>query len=818
MKSILIYLGIALLAFCNVIAQTDGTLVFGSVKNKQTDKHLPDAVITVKGTDINVHCDATGHFEIHNLKEGKHILTASFIGYAPQDAEVIIQKNNPSHIRFFLEKSSVNLDQVVITGTRTEHFVKDVPIRTEVLTSQSITQKNAQNVFEALEAVPGVRVEQQCQACNFSMVRMQGLGAEHTQILLDGAPIYSGLAGVYGLQQIGTADIDRLEIVKGAGSALYGSSAVAGVINIISKEPSFEPSLKADLQMGNYGYKNINLSGSMRYKSVGVNLFVQRNEASAIDETQDGDTRSEVKHKDGISDRVNSTVTNMGVGFYFFNPFTDADKLVLRIKTTDEMRYGGVMTDDLYLNPFSLGTENIRTNRISSDLIYTLPLSYRKEISLSAAYVHHKRNATNDTFLNSYRDSHQTEESPEGEDPDIELMRPYLATENTFTASATFSSKHKQHNFLAGIQTYLTRLDETGLYCIDDNTNAYYGQAYTSTGKKHANELGIFIQDEWNIIHELTVVPGIRIDWHNSDEEYSADKTIYDGAFPKTEFNETSVNPRLALKYEITEQFILRANIGTGFRAPYGFSEDLHLCSGSPRVWKSSDLKGESSVSYNLSADYYAKKFQFSVNLFRTDLKNKIQFIPAEDNVKLLGYTYQWENIDDAYVQGLELGLRTNFIKDVDFEMDWTFNQGKFKHERKEWSDPDDETNQEFPNRLNYAKESKYISRFPSFTGDFTLDYTPDTWTFSLTGSLQGSMYIDYNSADDGNASKIKKTTPFMLFNCRIAKKIGNNFTVYAGGKNIFNYIQDEKHTDDAAFMYAPVYGATWYAGLTVKL
>jgi hypothetical tonB-linked outer membrane receptor PG50 len=102
-------------------------------------------------------------------------------------------------------------------------------------------------------------------------------------------------------------------------------------------------------------------------------------------------------------------------------------------------------------------------------------------------------------------------------------------------------------------------------------------------------------------------------------------------------------------------------------------------------------------------------------------------------------------------------------------------------------------------------------------TGDIDLDYTPGTWSFSLTSSLQGKMYIDYNSEDDGATSKIKKTNTFMLFNCRAAKRFGM-CTVYAGAKNIFSYIQDEKHTDDAAFMYAPVYGATWYVGLSVKL
>ena len=818
MKKNLTLLIVITFGVLNIMAQSSETLIFGSVQKKQNGRHLPDAVVSVKGSKINVHCDAMGHFEIRNLKEGKYKLTASFVGYNSQDIEVIIKKNSPQHVSFFLEESVVSLNQVVVTGTRTEHFIKDVPIRTEVLTSEALINKNAKNIFEALEAVPGVRVEQQCQACNFSMVRMQGLGGEHTQILLDGSPVYSGLAGVYGLQQIGTNNVDRLEIVKGAGSALYGSSAVAGVINIISKDPTFEPMLSTDIQMGNFGYKNINLSGSMRYKSIGLSVFAQRNEADAIDQTKDGLTRSEVNHKDSISDRVATTTTNMGASIYFFNPFSDEDKLIMRIKAMDEIRYGGVMADDLFLNPFSSGTEYIRTNRINVDFNYKLPIGFRHEVDLTGAYVRHKRNATNDTFLNSYRDTHKTPANPSGESPDIEDIRPYLATENTFSTSATFSSKYGNHKILMGIQSYYTKLKETGLYCIDDTASTFYGQAYTSTGNKEAKEFGFFVQDEWNIVHSLTAVPGIRVDFHSSNEKYEASKKIFNGTFPKTDFNETSINPRLALKYEISENFVIRLNIGTGFRAPYGFSEDLHLCSGSPRVWKSSDLKGEHSISYNLSADYYARKFQISVNLFRTDLKNKIQFTPADNNILLLGYTYQWKNIDDAYVQGLEIGFKTNIFKNIDFEMNWTFNKGKFKHERAEWSDPNDETNQTFPNRLNYAKKSQYISRFPSFTGDFSIDYTLGTWTFSLASSLQGSMYIDYNSENDGNSSKIKQTNPFILFNCRITKKFGNNLTLYTGGKNIFSYIQDEKHTDDAAFMYAPVYGATWYAGLSFNL
>lgn len=840
MKKIILFM-LGILCTCHISAQNTDAMLFGDVKSKDTGKHLPYASISVKGTKLKTICDATGHFKLADLPLGRQTVVASVVGYKDQELEVVMRKDSGTEAYFHLEEDELAINQVVVTGTRTQHYVKNVPIRTEVLTSQAITNKNAQNVFEALENTPGIRVEQQCQFCNFSEVRMQGLGAEHTQVLVDGEPIYSGLAGVYGLQQMNTNDLDRIEIVKGAGSALYGSSAVAGAINLISKEPGYEPSIKGDLQFGNFGYKNYNASGSWRNSNIGFNIFAQRTEMDAIDATRDGVGRDDVKQKDGISDRVDDKVNNLGFGVYFYNPFAKGDKLIIRGKATDEERRGGVMTDDQYLNPFSEMTENIKTNRLTSELTYSLPLGGSSNIDLAVAYVHHRREATNDTYLGSYMDTH------DGMSPAVETMRPYLAKENTVTPSLTFSTTLGNHHLLLGAQGYFTRLRETGLYCITgDPSDEYYGVDYTSIGKKHANEFGFFAQDEWDVTPKLSVVPGLRLDTHSSGEEYTSSKKVFDGNFPKTKFNETSVNPRLAVKYSPSSSLVLRANVGTGFRAPYGFSEDLHLCSGSPRVWKSSDLKAEKSLSFNVSADYYGRNYQLSANIFRTNLNNKIAFGDADDKVRALGYTYQWENKGDAYVQGIELGAKVSLMKDLTANLNWTFNQGKYKNVRDEWrydgilSSMEDAVAEAMASGnaddlklaqdnltsvkgreaeyRQFERDSRNVSRFPAMTGDFTLEYTPGTWTFTLTSSLQGKMYIDYLAEAGMQESKIKETNTFMLFNCRVAKRLGNAFTVYAGGKNIFSYIQDEKHTDDAAFMYAPVFGATWYAGVSIRL
>ena len=211
--------------------------IAGKVVDAKTKDPLPGVNIMVQHTTIGATTNDKGQYAISNVPHGRTQLTASMIGYRTEHRTTVVKPNRPVTVDFELEQVAVEMGAVVVTGTATPHLVEDVPVRTEVISRLAIEQKQACNLAEALSFQTGVRVENKCQNCNFTQVRILGLDGKYSQILIDGDPVVSSLASVYGLEHFPEEMVDQIEIVKGGGSSLYGGGAVAGVINIITRRP-----------------------------------------------------------------------------------------------------------------------------------------------------------------------------------------------------------------------------------------------------------------------------------------------------------------------------------------------------------------------------------------------------------------------------------------------------------------------------------------------------------------------------------------------------------------------------------------------------
>lgn len=240
MNKIYIILIVLLLSVPHTIfaqkTKTDAN-IFGHVICTDCDEHLSFATIYIKGTTISTTTDETGHYQLINLPEGTHTIRAKYLGYKPGEMEITIKKGETKEVNFELKEDALGIEEIVITGDRNATNRVESSTIVNTITPKLFTATQSVTLSEGLNFSPGLRMENNCLNCGFSQVRMNGMGGPYSQILINSRPIFSGLAGVYGLELIPSSMIERVEVVRGGGSALYGSNAIAGTINIILKDP-----------------------------------------------------------------------------------------------------------------------------------------------------------------------------------------------------------------------------------------------------------------------------------------------------------------------------------------------------------------------------------------------------------------------------------------------------------------------------------------------------------------------------------------------------------------------------------------------------
>lgn len=800
------------------------SVITGRVVDANTREPIPAANVLIEDTYLGAATDAQGRFRISHVPAGTYTVTVSVIGYQSQSKDLNIQPADEYSLEFILQESALESPSVVVTGTRTRRHIKDVPVLTEVITPQRFTEKGAETLYESLQGEPGLQVEQRCSACNFSTIRMQGLESGHTQVLIDGMPTFSGLTGVYGLQQIPTADIERIEIVKGAGSALYGSNAIAGVVNVITRQPEGSPTAKVKLHAGEYGTNLLSINASHGRDDLDMTVNAQKNTGNAID-----------TNGDGLTDRVQSDNITTGVRVNWSHLLGD-DQMTVAGHTINETRQGGELTGDAWKNPFAPGSEAIETKRYELKLGYHTRFPAGNALQLDVTWTRHHRSATNDAFLTDYQATH------EGQIPPTDLMRPYLAQEQQYVADLQYIQPlTSTFRLLTGGQYRGDRMTETGMYCLMEDIPSlqlHAGEPYQSVSEKQADNYGAFLQGEWSPLPGIEMVFGARYDVHQSTDQFAGTGKVAKVDIPPVTYDEQVMNPRAAVKVEPLPNLVLRMSLGTGYRVPYTFEEDLHLCSGSPRVYKPGDLQPETSQSGNLSAVYTIPEIwgqhKVSMNLFRTNLQGKIGFVNAQTALKSQGYDYQWQNIGDAFTQGVELGWQAALSPRFRAEGSLTYTDAQYTATREDWTLSSqayrDQWVQEFgedqgerlfdqwwPVYRQAADRSRFIPRDPRISGSITGHVNPGKWQLTCSAEYTGAMYLDY-FYEGAIPAQIKHTPSFWMMSARIAYTFDSTLTGFAGAKNLGNYIQQDRRPDDAAFIWGPLIGRTWYAGLSIEL
>lgn len=741
---------------------TSDANVFGHVLDKETGEHLPFITVMLKGTTIGTTTDNSGHYFLKNLPEGKFTLKFKYLGYKTVTREVTLVKGKTQEINVELEEDRIALDGVVVSANRSETSRRLAPTLVNVIDSKLFKTTNAVNLAQGLNFQPGVRVETNCQNCGFQQVRINGLDGPYTQILIDSRPIFSALSGVYGLEQIPANMIDRVEVMRGGGSALFGSSAIAGTINIITKEPlrnSGELTHTISSIGGSSAFDNnttLNASLVTDNSKAGMYIFGQNRHRSGYD--HDGDGYTELPK-----------LKNQTVGFRSYLKTSTYSKLTFEYHHMNEYRRGGNLLD-----------RPPHEADIAEQLEHSIDGGGLKFDLFSSDYKH--RLSVFTSAQNTDRDSYYgTTQDPNAYGKTTDL---------TFMAGTQYAYSFDKFLFMPSDLT-------AGLeYNYDHLKDEMIGYNRYTNQKVHIESL--FLQNEWkNKMWSFLI--GARMDKHNM-----IDNVIF--------------SPRANVRFNPTEDINIRASYSSGFRAPQAFDEDMHISAVGGEIamiQRAKDLKEEKSQSLSTSVDFYHRfkngiQTNFLIEGFYTSLSDVfvLEDIGKDEQGNIIK---ERRNGSGAKVMGLTLEGKSVLSSWLSLQAGVTLQRSRY-NEPEKWSDNE-----------NVPTERKMF-RTPNTYGYFTSTLTPlKHFTAALSGTYTGSMLVQH-LAGYIPMDKAVKTPDFFDMNIKLTydfhiyKDI--NLEVNAGVQNIFEAYQsdfDQGRKRDSAYIYGPAAPRSYFAGVKIS-
>ncbi len=755
--------------------KTDAML-FGDVKSGE--EHIPFATVTIKGTTIGTAADATGHFKMTNLPVGKQTLVISAIGYQQLEKDVVLVAKKSATLLIDLKTDNIGLEQVVVSADRNAKSRKETPTVVNSINPKLFDRVQSVTLSEGLNFSPGLRMENNCQNCGFSQVRMNGLEGPYSQILVNSRPVFSGLAGVYGLELIPASMIERVEVIRGGGSSMYGSNAIAGTINLITKDPisnAFEAAVSTSAVGAGSGYNaasdyNININGSFvtdDYKT-GISIYGFQRKRDGFDANNDGFTEL-------------SKINNTTIGARFYQRVANRGKLSLDYFNINEARRGG---NKFELPPHESDiTESVEHQINSGAINYDVLLREDDKFSAYASM----QGVNRDSYYGANQDPSAYGTT---EDLTYALGLQYIRNIDLFLfAPATITS---------GIETSGSSLQDEKLGYYDPVDEIHYGNTLIADQKMSTS--GAFLQSEWKT-EKLVFSAGLRYDYYKIEEASHENENVTGNV----------LSPRVSALYNISEHLQFRAGYGRGFRAPQIFDEDLHIeTSGSRKVIHKNDpdLKQESSNSFTASFDYsnHAGNWQYQILLegFYTQLIDPFanEYGEPDENGTVI---YTRVNAEDgAKVQGINIEFNVSPLKEFQLQSGFTVQISEF------------DKAQEF-------NETRFF-RTPNSYGYISMNYNPvPVFNVAFTGNYTGSMLVPYFGPKIPNPEmgELRESDTFfdagikMSYDLRVSDYM--QLQLNGGVKNIFNSYQNDFDSGidrDPGYVYGPLNPRTIYFGI----
>jgi outer membrane receptor for ferrienterochelin and colicins len=583
--------------------------ISGTVKNKQTAESMAFCTLQLLSSNIGTTTDASGYFHLElprAFENGR--LVATYVGYAPDTLQI---KPLQTTYHFNLNPANGVLGEVVVSGTMKETSKLDSPIPIEVYHPAFFKKNPTANIFEALTMVNGIQPQLNCNVCNTGDIHINGMEGPYTMILIDGMPIVSSLSTVYGLAGIPNSMVKRIEIVKGPASTLYGSEAVGGLINIITKDPLTAPLLKIDASTTTWNEHNTDVMTKFKVKKasalLGVNGFWYN-------------TRHD-KNGDGFTD---VTLQNRVSVFNKWNFERKSGKpLSFAARYINENRWGGQTTwAPQWRGTDSIYGESINTNRVEFIGVYGLPIK-KQNIRLEYSYNFHHQ----DSYYGTVK---------------------YLASQHTAFAQLIWDKTLGSHSLLMGAPFRFVSYD-------DNSPATAMLKGSTSFNKPQYTYLpGFFVQDEWTLQKHLTMLWGLRYD-HNNEHG-------------------NILTPRLSFKYKPSNMATIRLSAGNGYRVVNLFTEDHAALTGARVVEIKEKLRPEQSWNVNLNTSGFLNTdfgfFNIDGSVFYTYFTNKIVGDFNTDPNKIIydnlqGYAISKGvslNLDLAFINGLKINAGGTYM------------------------------------------------------------------------------------------------------------------------------------------------------------